>query len=318
MSQSLVSPDFRIVDGRLVPPSHCELIVADHCNIACRACNHGSPRVSKWNLTPEDAERDLARLAPVYHVKELRIIGGEPTLNPRLDEILRVARQSGIADRIRMVTNGAMLEKLSEEGWALLDEVEISRYPGVELDPAKLDQIRARARKVGTSLIESTYTHFRATYISTRTDDDFAEKIFRQCKIGSVWACHGIYRGQLYKCPQSIYAPDLTGRERVDGFDFHAPDDLYTALHDHLMNHVRLDSCHNCLGTAGKKLEHSQIKRSEWMRDAEGDPAEMVDPYCFDTPLALQSRQDDCRIPLGAPPSRIRRLRSFVTRLLSA
>ncbi len=294
-SMSPSAPVFVLSEGKIVPPTHCELIVTDHCNISCQSCNHASPTAGKWNLTPDAAARDLARLGPVYRPRELRLIGGEPMLNPMLPDILRVARAADFAPMLRLVTNGLLLDRLPDDALALLDEVEVSRYPAVPIAPEAMAVLRKRAARVGTRVTEATYASFRATFALPRSPDALAETVFRGCKVGTLWACHAIRKGRFYKCPQSIYIPGMAKIGADDGFDLHGHDDLFPALWAHLHRHERMSSCHHCLGTMGRKFPHALVDRRDWARGAEAPAQDNLDPDLFAKPIWAQSRADDCR-----------------------
>jgi hypothetical protein len=66
----------RLEGGFIVPPTHLEFIVVDHCNISCRACNHASPALEKWFADPETVHRDLSILARYYRPRLVKVIGG--------------------------------------------------------------------------------------------------------------------------------------------------------------------------------------------------------------------------------------------------
>ena len=74
--------------------------LTEHCNLRCAGCDHSSPLLAKKFAEVAEYQRDLAALSQVLHLRELKILGGEPLLHPDLIEFLRGARASGIADEI--------------------------------------------------------------------------------------------------------------------------------------------------------------------------------------------------------------------------
>lgn len=77
-------------------------------------------------LSPAEIAR-LAKVAGSLGVRKIRVTGGEPTLHPKLEEIISGIRQtSGI--EIAMITNGSLLsrEKLARWKRAGLDRITIS------------------------------------------------------------------------------------------------------------------------------------------------------------------------------------------------
>lgn len=84
-----------------------EFQVADHCNLNCAGCLHYSPYAPKRFASLETMERDLARLSSIFsNIRHIRIMGGEPLLNPELAAFVRLARQFFPKSKIRVVTNG--------------------------------------------------------------------------------------------------------------------------------------------------------------------------------------------------------------------
>ena len=63
-----------------------EVNLTAHCNLACYGCDHASPVHPEEYLSVEEFAKDLAALAPVYHVFEFLLTGGEPLLHPDLTD----------------------------------------------------------------------------------------------------------------------------------------------------------------------------------------------------------------------------------------
>jgi len=128
-----------------------EVNLTAHCNLACFGCDHASPVHPEEYLDVNELAHDLAALSKVYNVFEFRLTGGEPLLHPELVRIVEVIRESGISDKITMVTNGVLLHKAPEALWQKLDKVWVSLYPGVKrrLDN---DEIQNLANRHGVLL----------------------------------------------------------------------------------------------------------------------------------------------------------------------
>ncbi len=91
-----------------------EVNVSHHCNLSCRGCAHLSPVMAKQYASPEQILRDLSVLAKHMQADHVRLLGGEPLLHPRLTEVIAAARQSALAGRIRVVTNGILLWRMTD------------------------------------------------------------------------------------------------------------------------------------------------------------------------------------------------------------
>src|SRR5438045_9060842 len=101
---------YRVVDGRILN-RRVEINVAEHCNLSCRACSHMSPVHVKSFADADVVARDLTTLAPSYHAKVVRLLGGEPLLHPDLGAVIDAVRGSGVCDRVTLVTNGVLLPR---------------------------------------------------------------------------------------------------------------------------------------------------------------------------------------------------------------
>src|SRR5262249_58572664 len=87
----------------------CEFHIAEHCNLRCRSCAHLSPALPKHFVDPDALASDLTALARSYQVTVLRLLGGEPLLHPNLLDIMMAVRESHIAEKIEITTNGVLL-----------------------------------------------------------------------------------------------------------------------------------------------------------------------------------------------------------------
>ena len=79
----------------------CELILTGRCNFKCPYCR----RIGGADLPFEEAERTL-RLWGSQGLKNIRFSGGEPTLYPRLPELVRLAKTLG-CKHIAVSSNGS-------------------------------------------------------------------------------------------------------------------------------------------------------------------------------------------------------------------
>lgn len=256
-----------------------EFAVADHCNLRCAGCSHMSPFLKSKLHSEDELARDMGQLATVMLADEIRLLGGEPLLNPRIVAILKSARASGIARRVVLTTNGLLLHTMPEEFWANVDEVRVSLYPGARPTQRLIDQSVDRARECGTRLILSEYSSFRVTMVTEpHPSDAITTMIFRTCKNAHLYHCHLVREGWLYKCACPSYLSEYLGkmgrsgyRPEEDGFDIHGAANLRQQLWNFLTNNRPLDACQHCLGYVGKKQAHHQLT-SEDARDARTQP----------------------------------------------
>jgi hypothetical protein len=103
-------------------------------------------------------------------------------------------------------------------------------------------------------------------------------QIFQSCHVAHLWKCHTVANGYFHKCPQSYFLPKLTPTSNLlhaDGLKIEASDEFGERLLGYLNSSAPLASCRNCLGTAGRRFRHVQVKRAEF-RGRQSEPTERL------------------------------------------
>jgi hypothetical protein len=203
-------------------------------------------------------------LARCYHANTLRLLGGEPLLNPALPEIANEARKTGIADKIKIVTNGVLLARADERLWGTIDIIEISEYPCAALSSDSLKRVVELASKYDVVIQGKSYFAFRESYSEKGArNPEFVKRIYATCEIRKHWGCHSVQGGHFYKCPQAHILARDRGSPTVDGVALHEPD-LAMRLEAYLTSPKPLVSCWRCLGSVGRLVVHEQLDRRGW------------------------------------------------------
>lgn len=257
---------YRVENGKIRARA-VEFAAADHCNLRCSGCSHMSPFLQPRLPEEEELARDMGRLAEALLADEIRIVGGEPLLNPRIVPILKAARQSGVAKRVILTTNGLRLHMMPDDFWTHLDELRISLYPGARPTQRLVTQARERAAASGISLNVSEYSSFRTTMVTEpHPSDATTAMIFRTCKNAHLYHCHLVHAGWIYKCACPAYLSEFRAalrgsayRKERDGFDIHRATELREQLWNYLTDSAPLDACRHCLGYVGHKQVHHQL-----------------------------------------------------------
>lgn len=225
------------VRRRLTPQrrlSYFILNILDHCNLGCAGCDHFAPLAERSCVPVEDIARDLARIAEILRgdVASIGVMGGEPLLHPRLEEILARTRRFLPETDIMLVTNGILLPKMGESFWSACRENDIvivnTRYP-INLDYGAIRQTAAahgvRFRHYGRTdaVIKTSY---RMALDLRGTQDP--RQSFRNCFHANTYPL--LAQGRLYAC---TVAPNVrhfnrrfgTGMrlEEGDWLDIHRP-----------------------------------------------------------------------------------------------
>jgi MoaA/NifB/PqqE/SkfB family radical SAM enzyme len=88
--------------------------ILTRCNLACRHCYINPEQHGKQTLRSETIKHWLKALMNETHKSNLIFIGGEPTLHPDLDLLIRAARDMGYAS-ITVDTNGFFFNRILEK-----------------------------------------------------------------------------------------------------------------------------------------------------------------------------------------------------------
>lgn len=221
-----------------------------------------------WFADPKNISRDLSCLAKSYHCEFVKVLGGEPLLHPRLTEIIQAIRESSIANRIVLCTNGSLLNQSNDELWSMVDEIEISVYPARAISNKELNDFRCRAKDHGIKLSVRLSPVFRESYAELGTNDgNLIDRIFRTCKIAHVWRCHTVHEGFFYRCPQSYFLHRLQNgnpEDSEDGLRIRDDKNFVDELYRNLTSTRGPAACRWCLGTVGHRFAHEQIPRQRW------------------------------------------------------
>jgi len=175
-----------------------------HCNFACVSCNHGSAIADRWYMRAASLERDLEMLAKIAHWKFFCLQGGEPLLHENICDFMLVAKHSGIADQIGILTNGSLLPKMPEDFWQTAQrvglELRVSQYP--KLFQSAIDYARDKAAEYGVKFVPHKTDSFIKNF-TTHTDG--GQRVWDACPWKRCWTVH---EGYLSHCPQAMFFPE--------------------------------------------------------------------------------------------------------------
>lgn len=260
-----------------------ELNITHHCNLSCRACGHLSPTLRKYNMPATKILEDLTILAEFYQTEHVRLLGGEPLLHPNLMDIIEAVRSSGISKRVRIVTNGVLLWRMTDSFWERVDEVHISIYPGKDMSAEKLDLCKDKAKSHDVDLRLLYFDYFRESYSEIGTKDKaLVQRIYNTCLMAHQWCCYNVHEGYFFKCPESIFLPRLRTEDDfadpfIDGIKIKDSPTFGKDLLAYLKSPEPLASCKYCLGSVGKLFPNEQVSRREWRKPQERPTEELID-----------------------------------------
>ena len=115
--------------------NYMEYHVSWHCNLNCKGCDHYCNLYDQPQFgDPGKYRENLLRLHELFDtITTIRLMGGEPFLNPKLGEFARISREVFPHTDLRVVSNGLLIPKASDEVLEKLRlnhvTVDISNYP---------------------------------------------------------------------------------------------------------------------------------------------------------------------------------------------
>lgn len=260
-------------EGGLLRLEAFELHPVEHCNLRCEHCCNMSPFVPPRTLSAEQVGELCRKLAAHLHADVFKIMGGEPLLHPDVGGVIRAARESGIADRVRLFTNGLLLHTMGEDFWRALDELTISAYASAPIKPAVLELARRKAEELDFVLNVKQVSTFSEVLRAEREHDDAAvAETYRSCWLRH--RCIVVRAGHYFMCTRSAYAQDFHARilngaqpedaasAAQDGVPIDAPD-LGARLLAYMNRATPLSSCRYCHGSGGPVGPHRQLRKSD-------------------------------------------------------
>lgn len=127
-----------------------EFHVADHCNLNCKYCSMFSGLVDEEKYpSVTQYEKDMQQIKKCFRsVKRIKLLGGEPLLNPELDTFIKVTHDIYPFAQILVISNGLAIKGMDQK---LIDcmrennvELVVSYY---KILGKKADEIHAFLKK---------------------------------------------------------------------------------------------------------------------------------------------------------------------------
>lgn len=251
-----------------------EIELSESCNLNCKGCFQFSNLVKNEKFSDLKVfENDLEQLKKIFWgIGKIKLLGGEPLLNPNFLLYIKKAREIFPDSDIRLVSNGLLIPKLSR---AALEEiknnnctVDISNYPPTR---KRLDSIIDSLKKAGVSYTVSLPINmfFKALLPKPARSPNAA---FNNCIFTH---CHALANGNLGACTHQFYISRLN-----TAFDLDYPEegkneviDIYhTALNGWEINNIfeqPHDFCRYCstgmVPFKWKPAPKSKAKANDWI-----------------------------------------------------
>ena len=199
-----------IKDNKVIIPI-LEIHASHNCNLKCESCSHYSNNGSGENLKPEILDNQLTKWSEKISPIVLKILGGEPFLNNKLEDVLKVCRRNFPNIKIELSTNGLLLTKV-KFNFDCLNKLNVSLLISIHCQEESysnkmqevfdfLNQLNVPFKK-----IESYKRWRRLHFVEDNTVIPFQDNLPRQSwNICLSKNYRQLLDGSIYKCPQVAY-----------------------------------------------------------------------------------------------------------------
>ncbi len=200
---------------------HVEVHLNEHCNLNCKYCFHFSCIAEKEFYELDRFKQDMAQMAAVFkgHLKNIQLLGGEPLLNPQVNEYIKVTRKLFPKSTISLLTNATLLDNMDKDFWVNLNENNVNIVPSIY--PVKINwaSIIDKAKKYNV-IIYGDYNCQEELRVDTV--DKYRKNKFLKLELnekGNVgvdnsncsrkFRCNNMYHGKFYPCSAIVYVRHL-------------------------------------------------------------------------------------------------------------
>ena len=113
--------------------NHVEVHLAEHCNLNCKYCCHFSCIAQKEFYDLDKFRQDMTKMSSLFNKQllDLQLLGGEPLLNPEINEYVKHSREVFPRTLISIITNATLLDSMGEDFWKTLNENNVNIVPSI-------------------------------------------------------------------------------------------------------------------------------------------------------------------------------------------
>tara|TARA_B100001059_G_scaffold97345_1_gene96620 strand:+ start:506 stop:1720 length:1215 start_codon:yes stop_codon:yes gene_type:complete len=186
-----------------------DLVLTEKCSLKCKDCSN----LMQYYAKPVDEDFDnLVKsldqfMNSVDYVQELRIIGGEPFMYKRIDEVIKKIKNYKNFGRLVVYTNGTIVPKIDKISSFKADNVvfKISNYGEISRNVIKLEKFLSENN---INFITERVTRWQdcAKIEKYERDLSLTKEIFGNCCVNDALT---LLHGKLYLCPYSAHAENL-------------------------------------------------------------------------------------------------------------
>lgn len=193
-----------------------EFYITNQCNLSCSRCNRFNDYDFQGHFYWEDHARDYITWAHRIDADLITVLGGEPTLNPGLENWISNIRTNWPNTPIMIQTNGLGQWHTKKQYYWDQYQVGFGVSAHSQNLRTKLQQNWDQHRLVGQQSVFAAYKFSEATVVQRngkltvhRSDPKIS---FDSCTIKH---SHTLFQGKLYKCPMGAVLPIFREQQKV-------------------------------------------------------------------------------------------------------
>ena len=229
-----------------------DLVLTEKCSLKCDGCSN----LMQYYVKPIDEDFDQCIksidkfMNTVDYVYEIRVIGGEPLMYKRIDEIITHLYKYNNYGKIQINTNGTIVPKPEKMKVFQNDKIffDISDYGETSRN---LDKLLTELKRLDIKHNAQSVTTWQdcGRIIKTNRKEEHNKEVFGNC-------CENqgltILHGKLYLCPFAANATNLKAlpyhSKEIIELEKHEKNVLRKLIHDLYFKTEYLEACKSCNG----------------------------------------------------------------------
>lgn len=206
---------YKIYNSRKKNKVAIEIHAAEHCNLSCSSCSHYAPIAKPKFCDLDKLKESLRKLSPFQDaIKIIRILGGEPLLNPQVREIFELVHVYCPKVAIELTTNGILIPKMNDEFFSCCRKydimINVTRYPVKSELYENIEEKLIKERvEYNISTLEETYDKWNKIKLHKTPFPVLKSKIYFLKKSQCNRMCIQLLDDKLFPCNISAHVHHL-------------------------------------------------------------------------------------------------------------
>ena len=233
--------------------SRVQYIVTEKCSLKCRDCSH----LMQYYKNPQNIDLDKYKIAfkkflgHVGMISDLRILGGEPLINPSMYKVIDWFHLDEHIKTISVYTNGTIVPNK--------EIIEYLKCDNVRVHVSQYEVNKERIKRVVSCLEENKIRYYVEPFTNWQTPGNLIKRNCSEAQnIEKFQRCfdsngYYFYKDRLYRCPRAVHGVNIGAIPDNDSeyVDFGNEDASYIEIDERLkrlMARTSLEACDYCDG----------------------------------------------------------------------